>query len=118
MITAVLLSTALVYLGITLLRIMSPWGFLVMVPAGLLAFQTLWWLLNPFAEVFEDRIEVRQSFLHRKSWYFKDVVKAGMGPDGKTYLVYNDGDIDKVNLFGIRKSHRSLFKSLFTREPV
>ena len=53
------ISTLLVYLSYTNILDVNPWGFIIMVPATILSFQTIWMLLTPFAMVFEDKLEIK-----------------------------------------------------------
>ena len=75
LITSVLISALIVYFGFSLLKSVNPWGFIVMIPAAILSFQSLWFLLNPFAIIFEDRIEIKQTLFQYKEHYFIDIKK-------------------------------------------
>ena len=74
-------SALLVLFAYKLFEAMNPWGFLVMVPAVLVTFQTAWWLLNPFAEVYDNRVEIKQSLFHDKIRFFVDIQKTEMKPN-------------------------------------
>jgi hypothetical protein len=91
-----------------LFRDMNPWGFLLMVPAAFSALHALWTLLNPFAEVYADRVELRRMVLGSRSYFFNDIKKVGQS-DGKTFIVYKDDEMERVSLFGIRPSERDGF---------
>ena len=90
---------------------MNPWGFIVMGPAAIFSFQTLWLMLNPFALVFKDKIEIRQSFFHSKDRYFIDIKRIAKNKKGALYITYHDDEIERINLFGIKAAHVDLFKS-------
>ncbi len=38
----------------------KPYGFFLFVPTAVFSFQTLWYLLNPFALIFENKLEIKQ----------------------------------------------------------
>jgi hypothetical protein len=105
------ISAVISYLGYQLLKNVNPWGFIVMIPALALSFQTLWLLLNPFAIVFKDKIAIKQSFLHQKELYFIDIKQITEGKQGKIYITYHDGELEPINLFGIKPLHTQLLKT-------
>jgi hypothetical protein len=105
------ITAVISYLGYQLLKNVNPWGFIVMIPALTLSFQTLWFLLNPFAIVFKDKIAIKQSFFHQKELYFIDIKQITEGKQGKVYITYHDGDLEPINLFGIKPSHIQLLKT-------
>jgi hypothetical protein len=105
------LSALISFGGYQLLKNVNPWGFMVMIPAAFLCFQSLWLLLNPFAIIFKDKIAIKQSFFHQKQRYFIDIKQITESKGGKIYLVYNDGELEPINLFGIKHSHTQLLKS-------
>jgi hypothetical protein len=105
------LSAAIIFWGYVLLKDVNPWGFIVMVPGAIVSFQALWWLLNPFALVFDDKIEIKQSLFHHKDRYFIDLKRISEPKPGKLYITYHDDEVEYLNLFGIRPSHISLLKS-------
>lgn len=112
---SVLVTAGIIYSGYIMLVQMNPWGFMVLVPGAVFAFQSLWWLLNPFALVFENKIEIKQSLFHHRDRYFVDLKRVSENKKGKIYLTYNDDEIEKMNLFGIKSSHVSLLKSELER---
>ena len=87
-----------------LLKTINPWGFMVVIPALLLSFQLLWLALQPFATVYEDRLEITQSFIHKKQVYFTDLQKIQV-KKSNFIVQYNDDDLEKLSLFGIRTTH-------------
>lgn len=92
------------YLAWTLLVAINPWGFIAGIPGLLLSFQLLWLFLQPFAIVYENRVEITQSFIHRKQVYFTDVQKLVL-KNNQVLVQYNDDEVDKLAMFGIRQSH-------------
>jgi hypothetical protein len=104
-------ATALTFfLAFNLLKVFNPWGFIVAIPGAILFFQSIWLFLNPFALVFEDRFEIKQSFIHHKTRYFVDIKKVGQKNKSSLYITFNDDDVEKINLSGIRGSQVSSFK--------
>ncbi|PBQ33595.1 hypothetical protein CNR22_18040 [Sphingobacteriaceae bacterium] len=106
-----LICAVIIYTGYNMLQKMNPFGFLVLVPGAILSFQTLWWLLHPFALVYEDKLEIKQSLLHHKFRYFVDLKRVSESKTGKIYITYNDDEMEALNLFGIRSSQVALLKS-------
>lgn len=95
------------WLAIHLLLQINPWGTLIMIPGLVLTLQGLWLLVNPFAIVYEDRFEIKQSFFYNKEFYFLDAKDAKI--NSSLSLVYNDGEMEAIPLFGIRGTHKRLF---------
>lgn len=106
----------LAYFDYYLFNTFNPWGFLVLIPASAICFQTLWFLLHPFALVFNDRVEIKYSLFKNKLWQFIDIKKITEGKDGKLYITYKDGEVDRLNLRGIKKAHLPLLKSEFEKQ--
>lgn len=92
------------YTAWQLLKTINPWGFFTIIPALLLSFQLLWLFLQPFATVYEDRLEITQSFIHKKQVYFTDLQKIQIR-NSNFIVQYNDDDQEKLSLFGIRAGH-------------
>lgn len=109
------ISAVIVTWGVLLLKDVNPLGFVVLIPGSIFSFQSLWLLLHPFARVYEDKIEIRQSFLHSRIRYYVDLKKVSQEKGGKIFITYNDDEIEKVNLFGIRESQRSFLKEQFQK---
>lgn len=86
-----------------------------MTPTLLLLVQTLWLILTPFAIIYEDKLDIRQSFIHQKSRYFIDIKQISQNKKGKVFIIYNDGEIEFINLLGIRSSHIALLKNEVSR---
>jgi len=93
-----------------LLKDVNPWGFFLMVPAVFAGFQLLWLSLNPFAMIFENKIEIKQSFIHQKARYFVDIKTVHLNKNGNLLIVYNDEEMEKLSLFGIRKKDTAALK--------
>jgi hypothetical protein len=108
---SVALCSVLIYFGYALLMAVNPWGFIVMIPATIVFFQLLWLFVNPYAIIFDDKIEFKQSFFHNKLRYFVDIKKISESKSGKIYITYNDDEMEALNLFGIKTSHAKLLKT-------
>jgi hypothetical protein len=111
MIISVVVTVATAFETYQLFKAMNPWGFAILTPAAVIAFQTLWLILNPFALVFKDKIEIKQSFFHSKDRYFIDIKHIARNKKGKIYITYHDDEIERINLFGIKNSHVELLKA-------
>jgi hypothetical protein len=85
-------------------------SFFLFVPTLVISFQALWYLLNPFAIIFEDKIEIKKSILHNRFWYFVDIKKVGELKNGTFAIAYNDDEVEKLNLFGIKPAHKALLR--------
>lgn len=101
----------LAWYNVSLFSVMHPLGFVIMTPTVILAVQSLWLILTPFAMVYADRVEFRQSFFHQKRRYFIDLKRTAINRDGKFYIVYHDDEVERLHLFGIRPSHVQLLKT-------
>lgn len=111
MILWILINIGTVLFTYSLFKNMNPWGFIVMIPAVIMTFLTLWLLLNPFAIFFEDKLELKQSFFNNSTLYFIDVKKVIDVKKGRLKIVYNDDDKDDFIIFGIKTSHKAVLKS-------
>ena len=110
------LSALVLFAAYKLLNAFNPWGFIVAIPGCILLFQSLWLMLNPFAKLFADRFEIHQSFLRRKSRYFVDIKKISDNKNGSLYLTFNDDEIEKISLGGIRHSQIGLLKEEISKK--
>ncbi len=115
------LSAALVYLTYytifnkDVLQI-KPVGFFLFVPTLIVSFQTLWYLLNPFALVFEDKLEIKQSLFHNKFWHYVDIKEVSSVKNGTFKITYNDHEIERMNLLGIKPSHKDLLREELNKQ--
>lgn len=96
------------WLSIKLLADVNPWGTATAIPGIILTFQALWLIVNPYATVYEDRFEIKQSFFYSKEFFFLDA-KAFENTKAGVYMVYNDDDREAIPLRGIRGSNKSAF---------
>lgn len=86
-------------------------GFMAMVPAGLIAFHTMWYMLNPFGIVYKNKITIRQSLFHHKDYYYIDIKKITQRKNGRLYITFKDDDVETMRLFGIKPAHVALIKN-------
>lgn len=98
------ISTILDYFAYTFILDLNPWGFILMVPAVFLSFQTIWLLLTPYAMLFDDKLEIKRTLFSNKMLFFVDVKKVGSFKKGSLFISYNDDEVAKINLFGIKAS--------------
>lgn len=110
---SVLITAGLVYLTFQTIfnkeaYEVNPLGFFLFVPTLIVFFQTMWYLVNPFAIIFEDKLEVKKSLFQNKFWHYVDIKKVGALKDSSFKIVYNDDEVEKISLFGIRASHKGL----------
>jgi hypothetical protein len=105
------ISLILVFIGYSLLKDVNPWGFMVMIPAAFLSFQTIWFLMNPFALIFNNRFEIKQSLFRNKIRYYSDIKKFTQSKSGKFYITFFDDDVELLNVFGIKKAHSAMLHS-------
>lgn len=106
-ITAIALSID--YISFYVLKKSNPWGVLIAVPGIVLTLQSLWLLVHPFAIVYEDRFEIKQSLLSNKQFYYLDAKSVNNKKPSSITLVYNDDEEESLSIIGIRNSHKVLF---------
>lgn len=111
LLTSIALSTVLDYLAYTFILDLNPWGFVIMIPATFLSFQTIWLLLTPYAMVFDNKLEIKRTLFSNKMLFFTDVKKVGNVKKGSLFISYNDDEVDKINLFGIKASQVTTLRS-------
>lgn len=101
------LGLLLDWFSIKMLLDVNPWGSATAVPGLILTLQGLWLIVNPYAVVYENRFEIKQSLMYNKEFYYLDA----KGINEKGHLIYNDGDLEKLHLLGMRASHQQAFKN-------
>lgn len=109
-ITLAAISIFLDWLTIHLFLDVNPWGTLVGVPAIILSLQALWLIVNPYAIVYEDRFEIKQSLFYNKHFYFLDAKAVRSNGNLSLQMIYNDDELEKLPLFGIKASHKTAFQ--------
>lgn len=68
-------------------------------------FQTLLFILNPYALLFKDRMMIKKNMFSNKEWYFIDIKKVSDTKNNSFVITYNDDDVEKFILKGIKPSH-------------
>ena len=106
----VLSSLVLDIVSFNLLMEVNPWGSATAIPGLILTFQSLWFLVNPYAVVYENRFEIKQSLIYNREFYFLDAKDIELKSMRKIHLVYNDGDLENIPLFEMRSAHKRLFR--------
>ncbi len=96
----------------------KPYGFFLVVPSMFISFQTLWFLVNPFALLYEDKLETKHSLFHNKRRFYVDIKRVSQIKNGSFTITYNDDEVEKINLFGIRTSHISLLREELNKQVV
>lgn len=99
------------WLSIYMLININPWGTLVGVPAIALTLQALWLMVNPYAIIFDDKFEIKQSLLYNREFYYLDAKNIEDKKQTSFIMVYNDDDLQSLPLLGVKQSQRKLFLS-------
>jgi hypothetical protein len=81
------------------------WALVLTPPATISGFQTLLFILNPYALVYKDKFELKKHLFSGKIWYFNDIERVSEVSNGSFDIIYNDGDVEKMKLGGIKPSH-------------
>lgn len=97
------------YLAFYTLKKTNPWGVLIGVPGIILTLQALWLLVNPYAIVYEDRFEIKQSLLSHKQFYYLDAKSVNNKKSNYITIVYMDNDEENISIFGIKNDQKALF---------
>jgi hypothetical protein len=108
---SVALTAAFIYLTYYMVvgreaHAVNPKGFFLFVPALVVSFQTLWLLLNPFATFYHDKVEIKYSLFRNRTWHFVDIKHVGEIKRDSFKIVYNDDEVERIGLFGIRSSQK------------
>ena len=99
------------WLTIHLLVNVNPWGTATAVPGIVLTLQALWLVVNPYAIVYDDRFEIKQSLFYNQHFYYLDAKAVISKKNSKSLmLVYNDDEQQALPMFGIRSSHKDLLQ--------
>lgn len=104
-------ALAIDWMSIQMLLDVNPWGTATAIPGLMLTLQALWLIVNPYAVVYEDRFEIKQTLLYNKEFYYLDAKAIDEKTTNTVHLVYNDNDIDRLPLLGMRASHKQKFKT-------
>jgi hypothetical protein len=104
------------WLSIHLLADVNPWGTAFAVPGMVLTLQALWLIVNPYAIVYNDRFEIKQSLFYTREFYYLDAKGVEKKNAMSLALIYNDGEREKLPLAGMRASNKELFKNKLTEK--
>jgi hypothetical protein len=99
------------WFSIHLLMEVNPWGTAFAVPGLVLTLQALWLIVNPYAIVYNDRFEIKQSLLYSREFYYLDAKGVEKKNTMNLALIYNDDEREKLPLAGMRASNKELFKN-------
>lgn len=107
-------AVGLDYLSYYILSQPSPWGIFVAIPGLIFTMQGLWLIVNPYAVVYENRFEIKQSFFYNKQIYYLDAKLIEL-KGNKFILTYNDLDKETLPLLGLRASHKQAMFDLLNK---
>lgn len=99
------------WLSIHLLMEVNPWGTAFAVPGLVLTLQALWLMVNPYAIVYKDRFEIKQSLFYSREFYYLDAKGVEKKNALTLGLIYNDDEVEKLPLTGMRASNKELFRN-------
>ncbi len=99
------------WISIKMLLDVNPWGTATAIPGLMLTLQGLWLIVNPYAVVYDNRFEIKQTLIYNKEFYYLDARAIDEKGSNTIQLVNNDGDIDRLPLLGMRASHKQKFKT-------
>ncbi|MEI6021300.1 MAG: hypothetical protein WCR21_09240 [Bacteroidota bacterium] len=105
------ISVLLILFNYQLFKQMNPLGFILLMPTCVFSFQSLWFTLNPFALVYDEKILIKYSLFYSKEWYFIDIQKVTVSKKGQFFITYKDGELVQMSVFGIKQSHLEMLKN-------
>ena len=106
------------WFSIKMLLDVNPWGTATAVPGLMLTLQGLWFIVNPYAVVYENRFEIKQSLIYNKEFYYLDTKAIEEKKRNSVQLIYNDGEAESLPLLGMRASHKQKFKDKLNEKIV
>jgi hypothetical protein len=106
------------WLSVKMLLDVNPWGTATAIPGLMLTLQAVWFIVNPYAVVYENRFEIKQSLLYNKEFYYLDARSIDQEKSNSVHLIYNDGDAEKLPLLGMRGSHKQKFRNALNDKIV
>jgi hypothetical protein len=98
------------WFSVKMLLDVNPWGTATAIPALVITLQGLWLIVNPYAVVYENRFEIKQSLLYNKEFFYLDAKSVSNKNSKSINIVYNDGDLESISLMGMRGSEKQKFK--------
>lgn len=81
------------------------WALILTPPAIIFGFQTLIMILNPYALLYKDKMEIKKNLFSNKVWYFNDIERVSEVNNRSFNIIYNDGEEERLSLGGIKPSH-------------
>ena len=106
------------WFSIKMLLDANPWGSATAIPGLMLTLQALWLIVNPYAVVYGNRFEIKQSLIYNKEFYYLDSKAIENKNSTSLKLIYNDGDIETLPLLGMRATHKQKFKDKLNEKIV
>ncbi|MBC7696107.1 MAG: hypothetical protein H7141_11745 [Burkholderiales bacterium] len=106
------------WFSIKMLLDVNPWGTATAIPGLMLTLQGLWFIVNPYAVVYENRFEIKQSLIYNKEFYYLDARAIEEKKSNSFKLIYNDGDAESLPLLGMRASHKQKFRDKLNEKIV
>lgn len=106
------------WFSIKMLLDVNPWGTATAIPGLMLTLQCLWFIVNPYAVVYENRFEIKQSLIYNKEFYYLDAKAVELQKSNSLQLIYNDSDAENLSLLGMRASHKQKFKDKLSEKIV
>jgi hypothetical protein len=98
------------WLSIKLLLDVNPWGTATAIPGLIITLQAIWLIVNPYAVIYENRFEIKQTLIYNKEFYYLDAKAIDDKKSHSVQIIYNDGDLESLPLLGMRASHKQMFK--------
>ncbi len=117
-ITITISSLLIDWFSIKMLLDVNPWGSATAIPGLMLTLQSLWLIVNPYAVVYENRFEIKQSLIYNKEFYYLDARAIDEKKSNSLNLIYNDGDAETLPLLGMRASHKEKFREKLNQKIV
>lgn len=115
-IIVVVIALLIDWLSIKMLIDVNPWGSTVAIPGLTITLQALWLIVNPHAVIYENRFEIKQSLLYNREFYYLDAKAIKTHSSWFVYLVYNDDDLARIPLIGMKAAHKQKFIDALTQK--
>ena len=101
-----IIGLAIDWLSVSLLIDVNPWGTMLAIPGIVFTLQGLWLLVNPYAVIYDNRFEIKQSLIYDREFYYLDAKAIDIKKNTRFEMTYNDGDPQSLPLFGIKEAHK------------
>ena len=117
LVTTLIISGLLIdWYSVKMILDVNPWGTATAIPGLIITLQALWLIVNPYAVIYDDRFEIKQSLLYNKEFYYLDAKSVQQNNSKSITLIYNDGDSENVSLKGMRNTHKQKFKETLAQK--